>query len=75
MFDGARYVDEKLKDLPKFRYPSFLKSTKRGYDCTHGLKFWTADLCAEEAHLFDFAVTVSGHGACTVVSPPHCSWN
>ncbi|KAG0212891.1 hypothetical protein BGX31_001374, partial [Mortierella sp. GBA43] len=51
------YVDEKLRDVPKFRYPAFLKSTKRGYDCTEGLKFWTSDLCEQEAHLFDFAIT------------------
>jgi hypothetical protein len=49
-----------LKDLKKFRYPSFLKNTMQNYDYTHNLKFWTSDLCAQEAHLFDFAITVSG---------------
>ncbi|KAF9936650.1 hypothetical protein BGZ67_002144, partial [Mortierella alpina] len=56
------FVDEKLKDIAKFKYPSFLKSTKLGYDYTHSLKFWTSDLCAQEAHLFDFAVTLGGDG-------------
>ncbi|KAG0204414.1 hypothetical protein BGX28_003630 [Mortierella sp. GBA30] len=56
------FVDEKLKDLAKFKYPSFLRSTKLGYDYTHSLKFWTSDLCAQEAHLFDFAVTLGGDG-------------
>jgi len=51
-------VDEKLKDIPKFKYPSFLKSTKLGHDYTQSLRFWTSDLCAQEAHLFDFALTV-----------------
>ncbi|KAF9951060.1 hypothetical protein BGZ70_001134 [Mortierella alpina] len=56
------FVDEKLKDIAKFKYPSFLKSTKLGYDYTHSLKFWTSDLCAQEAHLFDFAITLGGDG-------------
>lgn len=54
-----RFVDEKLKDTPKFKYPSFLKSAKLGHDYSKSLKFWTSDLCAQEAHLFDFAITVS----------------
>ncbi|KAG0000444.1 hypothetical protein BGZ80_006362 [Entomortierella chlamydospora] len=56
------FVDEKLKDVPKFKYPSFLKSTKHGYDYTQSLKFWTAYLCAEDAHLFDFVITLGGDG-------------
>ncbi|GJJ70019.1 NAD+ kinase [Entomortierella parvispora] len=56
------FVDEKLKDIPKFKYPSFLKSTKLGHDYTQSLRFWTSDLCAQEAHLFDFAVTLGGDG-------------
>ncbi|KAK3818717.1 MAG: ATP-NAD kinase-like domain-containing protein [Benniella sp.] len=56
------YVEDKLKDLTKFRYPSFLKNTKQNYDYTHKLKFWTSDLCAQEAHLFDFAITLGGDG-------------
>ncbi|KAG0251019.1 hypothetical protein BG011_007902 [Mortierella polycephala] len=56
------FVDEKLKNLPKFKYPSFLKSNKLGYDYTQFLKFWTSDLCAQEAHLFDFAITLGGDG-------------
>ncbi|KAF9115460.1 hypothetical protein BGX27_007713 [Mortierella sp. AM989] len=56
------FVDEKLKDVPKFKYPSFLKSTKLGYDYTKSLKFWTADLCAQDAHLFDFVITLGGDG-------------
>ncbi|KAI8604601.1 ATP-NAD kinase-like domain-containing protein [Dissophora ornata] len=56
------YVEDKMKDIPKFRYPSFLKSTKLGYDYTPSLKFWTAELCAQEAHLFDFAITLGGDG-------------
>ncbi|KAG0001921.1 hypothetical protein BGZ65_003078 [Modicella reniformis] len=56
------YVDEKMKDLPKFRYPSFLKSSKLDYDFAHALKFWTSDLCAQEAHLFDFVITLGGDG-------------
>ncbi|KAG0048947.1 hypothetical protein BGZ83_006180 [Gryganskiella cystojenkinii] len=56
------FVDEKLKDIPKFKYPSFLKSTKLGHDYTQSLRFWTSDLCAQEAHLFDFAITLGGDG-------------
>ncbi|KAF9580960.1 hypothetical protein BGW38_002197, partial [Lunasporangiospora selenospora] len=56
------YVDEKLKDIPKFRYPSFLKSSKLQYDYTPSLKFWTSTLCAQEAHLIDFVVTLGGDG-------------
>ncbi|KAG0309099.1 hypothetical protein BGZ98_005211 [Dissophora globulifera] len=56
------YVDEKMKDVTKFRYPSFLKSSKLGHDYTPSLKFWTADLCAQEPHLFDFAITLGGDG-------------
>ncbi|KAF9355492.1 hypothetical protein BGX34_010439 [Mortierella sp. NVP85] len=56
------YVDDKLKDLTKFRYPSFLKNSKQNYDYTQNLKFWTSDLCAQEAHLFDFAITLGGDG-------------
>ncbi|KAG0024001.1 hypothetical protein BGZ82_010596 [Podila clonocystis] len=56
------FVDEKLKDTPKFKYPSFLKSAKLGHDYSKSLKFWTSDLCAQEAHLFDFAITLGGDG-------------
>ncbi|KAI1320601.1 hypothetical protein EDD11_000123 [Mortierella claussenii] len=56
------FVEDKMKDLPKFKYPSFLKSTKLGYDYTQSLKFWTSDLCAQEAHLFDMAITLGGDG-------------
>ncbi|KAF9350611.1 hypothetical protein BGX26_011258 [Mortierella sp. AD094] len=56
------FVDEKMKDIPKFNYPSFLKSTKLGYDYTQSLKFWTSDLCAQDAHLFDFVITLGGDG-------------
>ncbi|KAG0346590.1 hypothetical protein BG004_001344 [Podila humilis] len=56
------FVDEKLKDTPKFKYPSFLKKAKLGLDYTKSLKFWTSDLCAQEAHLFDFAITLGGDG-------------
>ncbi|KAF9329982.1 hypothetical protein BG006_007023 [Podila minutissima] len=59
---GDEFVDEKLKDTPKFKYPSFLKSAKLGYDYSKSLKFWTSDLCAQEAHLFDFAITLGGDG-------------
>lgn len=54
-----RFVDQQFKENPKFKYPSFLLSKKHKYDYTHSLKFWNADLCAQEAHLFDFAITVS----------------
>ncbi|KAF8980377.1 hypothetical protein BGZ46_004304 [Entomortierella lignicola] len=56
------YVDEKMKDIPKFKYPSFLRSTKLGYDYTQSLKFWTSDLCAQDAHIFDFVITLGGDG-------------
>ncbi|KAF9431658.1 hypothetical protein BGZ76_011859 [Entomortierella beljakovae] len=56
------FVDEKMKDVPKFKYPSFLKSTKLGYDYTDSLKFWTSDVCAQEAHIFDFVITLGGDG-------------
>ncbi|KAF9154179.1 hypothetical protein DFQ26_000320 [Actinomortierella ambigua] len=57
------YVDEKLKDQPKFRYPKFLKDASTEMtDYTQHLSFWTADLCAQEAHLFDFAITLGGDG-------------
>ncbi|KAF9145533.1 hypothetical protein BGX30_008325 [Mortierella sp. GBA39] len=56
------FVDQQFKENPKFKYPSFLQSKKHKYDYTHSLKFWNADLCAEEAHLFDFAITLGGDG-------------
>ncbi|KAG0229540.1 hypothetical protein BGW41_003007 [Actinomortierella wolfii] len=57
------YVDEKLKDQPRFRYPKFLKdASTETVDYTQQLSFWTADLCAQEAHLFDFAITLGGDG-------------
>ncbi|KAF9978402.1 hypothetical protein BGZ73_002581 [Actinomortierella ambigua] len=57
------YVDEKLKDQPKFRYPKFLRdASTETTDYTQHLSFWTADLCAQEAHLFDFAITLGGDG-------------
>ncbi|KAF9426468.1 hypothetical protein BGZ94_006478 [Podila epigama] len=56
------YVDLKLKDTPKFKFPAFLKSAKLGYDYSASLKFWTSDLCAQEPHLFDFAITLGGDG-------------
>ncbi|KAG0378441.1 hypothetical protein BGX24_003842 [Mortierella sp. AD032] len=56
------FVDQQFKDNPKFKYPSFLLSKKHKYDYTHSLKFWNADLCAQEAHLFDFAITLGGDG-------------
>ncbi|OAQ30803.1 ATP-NAD kinase, partial [Linnemannia elongata AG-77] len=56
------FVDQQFKENPKFKYPSFLASKKHKYDYTHSLKFWNADLCAQEAHLFDFAITLGGDG-------------
>ncbi|KAF9913369.1 hypothetical protein EC991_000131 [Linnemannia zychae] len=56
------FVDQQFKENPKFKYPSFLLSKKHKYDYTHSLKFWNADLCAQEAHLFDFAITLGGDG-------------
>ncbi|KAK5823310.1 ATP-NAD kinase-like domain-containing protein [Linnemannia elongata] len=56
------FVDQQFKENPKFKYPSFLVSKKHKYDYTHSLKFWNADLCAQEAHLFDFAITLGGDG-------------
>ncbi|KAG0284878.1 hypothetical protein BGZ96_010798 [Linnemannia gamsii] len=56
------FVDQQFKENPKFKYPSFLQSKKHKYDYTHSLKFWNADLCAQEAHLFDFAITLGGDG-------------
>ncbi|KAF9933304.1 hypothetical protein FBU30_005888 [Linnemannia zychae] len=56
------FVDQQFKENPKFKYPAFLTSKKHKYDYTPSLKFWNADLCAQEAHLFDFAITLGGDG-------------
>ncbi|KAL4887374.1 ATP-NAD kinase-like domain-containing protein [Aspergillus karnatakaensis] len=53
------YVENKLRVDPEFDYEGLLKEEP---SVKEQLKFWDTKLATEEAHLFDFVVTLGGDG-------------
>ncbi|KAL4779492.1 ATP-NAD kinase-like domain-containing protein [Aspergillus varians] len=53
------YIENKLKVDPEFDYEGLLKEDP---SVKERLKFWDTKLAAEQAHLFDFVVTLGGDG-------------
>ena len=49
------YVDKNLKESKRFDFPGMLKSSSLVKDY---LKFWTQELCASRAEIFNFVLTV-----------------
>ncbi|CAG8474819.1 5384_t:CDS:2 [Funneliformis caledonium] len=53
------YVDKNLKNSERFDFPGLLNSSPLVEDY---LKFWTIELCAERAEIFNFVLTLGGDG-------------